>query len=339
MSEQELPTAMKAWLYTSTSGGLEKNLHLDPSARAPAPTTHEVLVQVLAASINPADYKVPAMAFGLAAKYVVGLPASPGMDFCGRVVATGSSVTDFKAGQLVFGCHSQPVKFGSLAEYMTISSKLIAVLPEGVAVGDAACIGIAGQSALQALTGYVESGDKVFINGSSGGCGVFAVQMAKNLGCHVTATCSTKNVELVKSLGADEVIDYTAEEDLVATLKNRGVVFDHILDHVGSPYDLYFQCHHFLKKGGVFLQVGASSMSTHVGRVGWPSLLGGGKRKYRIFFFANTQEHVVAIGEMLKSGTLKVNVDTEYGFEDAEKAFEKLCSGRTRGKVLIRVAE
>jgi NADPH:quinone reductase-like Zn-dependent oxidoreductase len=338
MSNQ-IPTSMKAWLYNSTTGGLKKNVHLDTSRILPSPSPQEVLVQVLVASLNPADYKVPTIAFGLAAKLIIGLPASPGMDFCGRVVATGSDVTHFEAGQLVFGCHSRPVKFGSLAEYMTVSAGLIAALPNCVRVRDAASIGIAGQSALQSLSGYVKAGDKVFINGGSGGCGLFAIQIAKNMGCYVTTTCSTRNVELCRAMGADDVIDYTSEEDLVSTLRKRGVIYDHILDHVGLPYDLYFQCHHFLKHGGVFVQVGGSSRSMFMGRAGWPSFCGGGKRRYQIFFFANTQEHVVAIGDMLQKGTLKVNVDSEYSFEDAEKAFDRLCSGRARGKVLIRVAE
>lgn len=332
---------MKAWLYSRTSGGLEKNMHLDPLARTPPPPkSNEVLVQVLVASLNPADYKVPEMFFGLAAKLVIGTPASPGMDFCGRVIATGSSVTRFTTGQLVFGCASRPVKFGSLAECLSISADLIAAVPEGVSPDQAAGIGIAGQTALQSLDGYVKAGDKVFVNGGSGGCGQFAIQIAKGMGCHVTATCSTRNVELCRGLGADEVIDYTAEKDLSATLRERGVIFDIILDHVGLPYDLYFQCHHFLRPGGVFLQVGGHNiMDTHVARVGWPSFLGGGKRKYKIFFFANTQAHVVAIGEMLQKGTLKVQVDSEYEFEDAVKAFEKLRSGRARGKVLVHVTK
>ncbi|KAJ5646962.1 Polyketide synthaseenoylreductase [Penicillium lividum] len=331
---------MKAWLYSHTTGGLEKNIHLDTSARTPPPPRpNEVLVQVLVASLNPADYKVPEMFLGLAAKLVIGTPATPGMDFCGRVIALGSNVTTLTTGQLVYGCPSRPVKFGSLGECLCISADLIAPVPDGVAVEQAAGVGIAGQTALQSLDEYVKAGDKVFINGGSGGCGVFAIQIAKDMGCHVTTTCSTRNVELCRGLGADEVIDYTVERDLSATLRERGVVFDHILDHIGLPYDLYFQCHHFLKPDGVFLQVGANSMSTHVGRVGWPSLLGGGRRKYTIFFFANTQAHVVAIGKMLQKGTLKVHVDSEYEFEDAVKAFDKLRSGRTRGKVLVHVSK
>ncbi|KAJ5594918.1 Polyketide synthase enoylreductase [Penicillium hispanicum] len=333
-----LPASMKAWLYSSTSGGLEKNMHLDASARAPpAPRGDELLIQVLTASLNPADYKVPEM--GLAARLLIGMPAAPGMDFCGRVVATGPGATHFPAGQLVYGCHSRPVKFGSLGEYLSISARFVAALPAGVEVDAAAGIGIAGQSAYQALDGYVKAGDKVFINGGSGGCGLFAIQIAKAMGCHVTVTCSTRNVELVRAVGADEVVDYTAEEDLVATLCGRGVVFDHILDHIGTPSAMYFQSHHFLREGGVFVQVGASSIGTFAGRLGWPSLLGGGRRKYVIFFFANTGEHLVKLGEMMRQGALKTQLDSEYEFEDADKAFEKLRSGRARGKIVVHVAQ
>lgn len=329
---------MKAWLYSNTTNGLEKNLHLEPSARAPPPPKNDqVLIQVLSTALNPADFKVPEM--GPHARLVIGTPASPGLDFCGRVVSTGPGATHLSPGQLVFGCHSRPMKFGSLAEYLTIRAGLVAPVPEGVRVDHAAGVGIAGQTAYQTLAGYVTRGDKVFINGGSGGCGLFAIQIAKEMGCHVTTTCSARNVELCRELGADEVIDYTAVGDLVATLKERGVVFDHVLDHIGLPSELYFQSHHFLKKGGVFVQVGASALGTFVGRVGWPSFLGGGKRKYVVFMFTNTREHVVKLGEWLQKGVLKVQVDSEYEFEDAVKAFEKLRSGRARGKIIVHVAK
>ena len=160
------------------------------------------------------------------------------------------------------------------------------------------------------------------------------------MGCHVTATCSTRNIELCRGLGADEVIDYTAEKDLSATLRERGVIFDIILDHVGLPYDLYFQCHHFLRPGGVFLQVGGHNMmDTHVARVGWPSFLGGGKRKYVVFFFKNTREDLVKMGEWVQKGAVKIQLDTAYEFEDAVKAFEKLRSVRARGKIVVHVAK
>ncbi|KAJ5129089.1 uncharacterized protein N7443_006204 [Penicillium atrosanguineum] len=337
MDVPTLPSAMKAWLYSSTSAGLEKNMYLDSSARVPpAPCGDEVLVQVLSSALNPADFKVPEM--GPHARHlVIGMPASPGMDFCGRVVTSGPGA-GFKPGQLVYGCHSMPMKFGALAEYLSISAKLIAPVPEGVSVDDAASLGIAGQSAYQALDGYVKEGDKVFVNGGSGGCGIFAIQIAKHMGCFVAVTCSTKNVELCYRLGADEVIDYTAVGDVVGALKKKGIIYDHILDHVGLPSDLYFQCHHFLRPGGVFVQVGASALTTFISRVAWPSFLGGGKRKYVIFFFKNTQNHTVKLGELVQQGVLKLQFDSKYEFADAVKAFERLRSGRARGKVLVHVA-
>lgn len=333
------PENMKAWLYSGTSGGLEKNLELKYSIRAPpAPRTNEVIIKVLSAGLNPADFKVPEM--GLAATHlVIGMPATPGMDFCGRVVSTGTSATHFKPGQLVYGSHSRPTKFGSLGEYLSIPASFVTPLPEGVKIDQAAGIGIAGQSAYQSLLGYVKEGDKVFINGGSGGCGLFAIQIAKNMGCHVTVTCSTRNIELCYRMGADNVIDYTAEADLVAGVKRQGVTYDHIIDHIGLPSPLYFHCHHFLKPDGVFVQVGASSILTFAGRLAWPSILGGGKRKYVIFFFSNTGLHLTKLGEMMEEGNLQTQVDSVYEFEDAVQAFEKLRSGRARGKIIVHVAK
>lgn len=339
MSEAH-PENMKAWLYNGLSGGLEKNLELKYSIRAPPPPRkNEVIIKVLSAGINPADFKVPEMALGIPARLVVGLPASPGMDFCGRVVSTGPGATHFTTGQLVFGSHSMPMKFGSLGEYISIPASFVTPLPEGVKIDQAAGLGIAGQSAYQALLGYVKEGNKVFINGGSGGCGLFAIQIAKNMGCNVTVTCSTRNVELCYRMGADNVIDYTAEEDLIAGLKSRGVIYDHVIDHIGLPSPLYYQAHHFLKADGVFVQVGASSFLTFAGRLTWPSILGGGKRKYVIFFFKNTNQHLAKLGEMLEEGTLKTQVDSVYEFEDTVQAFEKLRSGRARGKIIVHVAK
>lgn len=159
------------------------------------------------------------------------------------------------------------------------------------------------------------------------------------MGCHVTTTCSTKNVEFCHGLGADEVIDYSVQEDLVATLRDRGVVFDHIVDHIGYPAPMYRESHHFLAAGKTFVQVGASSMGTFVDRLIWPGFLGGGKRKYVIFFFKNTREDLVKIGEWVQKGAVKIQLDTAYEFEDAVKAFEKLRSGRARGKIIVHVAK
>jgi NADPH:quinone reductase-like Zn-dependent oxidoreductase len=328
---------MRAWLYSNTTNGLEKNLTLHASTRAPPSVSGDnVLIQVLSASLNPADFKVPEMGL-FARKLVIGTPASPGMDFCGKVVTAGPD-TDFAPGQLVYGCLSKPAQFGSLGEYLISSASLLAPVPEGVEIDHAASIGIAGQTAYQSLSGYVSAGDKVFINGGSGGCGIFAIQIAKEMGCHVTTTCSTKNVDFVRGLGADVVIDYSAE-DVVARLRGDGIVFDHIVDHIGYPAPLYRESNHFLAPGKAFVQVGASAMATFAERLVVPGFLGGGKRKYVIFFFKNTREDLVKVGEWVQKGAVKVQLDTAFDFEDAVHAFEKLRSGRARGKIVVHVAK
>ncbi|CAN6675111.1 hypothetical protein TRVA0_089S00210 [Trichomonascus vanleenenianus] len=329
---------MKAWLYSSTSGGFEKNLKFNPSARAPPkPGRGEVFIKVLSAGLNPVDYKLPEAGLGLISRLLVGRPASPGMEYCGLVVSTGAGVTGFTPGQRVYGCQ-QLTKFGSLAEYLLAPADSIAPIPEGVETDHAAGIPLAGQTAYQSLQPYVSSGDKVFINGGSGGCGIYAIQIAKLLGCHVTTTCSTRNVEFCRSLGADEVIDYTAEEDLTATLRNRGVIFDHIVDHIGLPASLYRDSHYYLKRDGVFVQIGAAKVITFADRCLRPSILGGGKRKYNFFLRKNDPKQLAQLAEWTRQGDMKVHLDKVYEFSEVLQAFEKLQSGRTRGKIVVHIA-
>lgn len=332
------PEKMQAWLYTNTTGGMEKNLHLDTSARTPRPPKgKEILVKVISAALNPADYKLPEL--GIPFRMLIGTPATPGMDFCGRVVSTGPLATHLKEDTLVYGCSSRPVQFGSAAEYIVISSDSVAIVPDGVSADHAAALGVAGQTAYRSLEGYVEAGNKVFINGGSGGCGVFAIQIAKAMGCHVTTTCSTRNMELCLRLGADAVIDYTAEEDLVAKLQQIGVAFDHIVDHIGLPDNLYYQCHLFSKDEATFVQVGASSMLTFVARFGWPSFLGGGRRKYVALAPTIDQKRLAQLGEWVADGTITMQLDSVFEFCDAVKAYERLRSGRSRGKIVLHVSD
>lgn len=336
-TDTTIPSTMKAWTYSSTSGGLENNLSFNPTANAPGSLQHDqALIQVLTASINPADHKVPEM--GPVAKMVIGTPASPGMDYCGRIVATGPEVTDGKLGKLVYGTLGKPAQFGSLGEYVVGNMKDVAEVPEGVDPDDAACLGVAGQTAYQSIAGYVSAGEKVFINGGSGGCGIFVIQIAKALGCRVTTTCSTRNVQFCKGLGADEVIDYTAE-DVVRVLKSHGQVYSHAIDHIGSPDTLYNDCHEFLLPGKTFVQVGSASMLTFADRLVRPSFLGGGKRKYVILLFKNNRDHLVQLGEWIQSGKIKVAIDSVFDYEHTVDAFKKLRTGRARGKIIVHVSE
>ncbi|KAJ5707413.1 hypothetical protein N7488_007214 [Penicillium malachiteum] len=338
-SPQDLPSShpekMKAWLYATASPTLEKDLHLDTNARTPpAPKGSEVLVQVLTAALNPADYKVPEL--GLPSRLLISRPASPGLDFCGRVISTGPLAQHLAEGTLVYGCPPKPVQFGSLGEYVCVDATGVAALPEGVKIDIAAGLGVAGQTAYQSLEGRVSAGSKVFINGGSGGCGTLGIQIAKAMGCHVTVTCSTKNIELCFRLGADDVIDYTTEKDLISKL-SRKEMFDCVVDHIGIPSNLYYESHRFLKEGGEYVQVGAASMLASVTRMLWPTFLGGGQRKYVLIKQQNVPRHLAQLGEWVADGTIQMQVDSVFEYADVVKAYERLRSQRTRGKILVHV--
>lgn len=331
-----VPETMKAWLYSSTTGGLEKNLTLDSTVDTPSTSLRpgQVLVEVISVSINPADYKVPAMP--IVSRLLISKPASPGMEFAGRVVATGTEVSDFKPGQLVYGMIGEAGTFGTLREYIAVETKHIVAVPEGVDLDQAATVGCAAQTAYQSLVPYVAKGDKVFINGGSGGCGVFAIQMAKLLGCEVTTTCSSRNVQLCKDLGADDVIDYTTQ-DVLETLKEHGQVYDHMVDHIGTPADLYSQSDSFLRPGKVFLQVGGEILN-YAARLVRPGFLGGGTRKYVILMMKVKKDDMYQVGQWMHEGKVRALIDSTYEFSDAVKAFEKLRTGRSRGKIVIHVS-
>ncbi|KAI0383661.1 reticulon-4-interacting protein 1, mitochondrial precursor [Hypomontagnella monticulosa] len=331
--------SMRAWLYTATRGGIEKNIKLVPDA--PLPFTHTlpkdgILVKVHHRALNPADYKFPEM--GLVGRAMISTPASPGMDFSGVVAQTGEAVNGFGVGDRVFG-RIPPNKFGTLGEYVVAHRDGCAIVPEGVSLEDAGCIPTAGMTAYQCIAPNVKSGDKVFVNGGSGGTGTFGIQIAKALGCHVTTSCSEKNAELCRSLGADEVIDYTKEK-VSEVLKAKGLVYQLVVDNVGSPADLHKAADHFLVPDGKFMQVGVenslSEIKTLMARQLLPSFLGGGKRKWVFLMVQNNHEQLEQIATWMKEGKVKAVIDETFEYEDAPKAFEKLKTGRAKGKVVVK---
>lgn len=230
-----------------------------PFRPLPTPKPDQHLVKVLAAALNPVDYK-PAEIPGVA-RFAITKPATPGIDFAGTLVqpAAGSSL---EPGQLVFGsCGTSVLAGGALREFSVSGVKSTCAIPDGVDPVDAATIGVAGLTAYQSIVPHVKSGDKVFINGGSGGTGVFGIQIAKAVGCHVTTTCSTANVEFCRTLGADRVIDYKQETVLDVLLKADGPEFDHAVDNVGSDEQLPLQCHKFLRPGALFIIVGGGGLA------------------------------------------------------------------------------
>ncbi|PSN75212.1 hypothetical protein BS50DRAFT_581925 [Corynespora cassiicola Philippines] len=332
-------SSMKAWQFTSATGGLEKNLFL-PATGIPRPsiTDDQILVEVFSMAVNPADYKVPEL--GLAARAVMPATATPGMDFCGRIVEVGNKVKSLKADTMVFGAKLGASGRGSLGQYISVSSDQVAVLPEGVGVDDAASSGVVGLTEYQAIRPNVREGDKVFINGGSGGTGVFGIQIAKALGCHVTTTCSTPNVELCKSLGADEVIDYKTV-DIATALAEKGPVFNVAIDNVGTPSNLFKVSHTFLVPDARFVQVGMplglGAIGQLAGNMLLPGFLGGGKRRYQLAMAQAQTEHLEQIGRWLQEGKVRAVLDGVFDFDDAPKAYEKLKTGRARGKIVVRV--
>jgi alkaline phosphatase D len=331
---------MKAWQYTSASGGIEKHLHMNDKAPIPVPTNTEILVQVHAASINPFDYKVtenpmiPLRALGSG-------PFIPGSDFCGKVAKVGKNVSEFKVGESVFGFKTTDLPKGTLAQYVAVPKDAAVRLPDGVSIEEAAAVGIAGLTELQAIKPHVKSGDRVFVNGGSGGTGVYGVQIAKALGCHVTTTCSTPNVALCKSLGADVVIDYKTSSVVKALAESKP--FALVVDNIGNPSNLYKASTSYIAPRGKFVQIGMSpslsGMKQIAGNMLVPGFLGGGKAKYEMLIGKMALSDLEQLAVWMKEGKLRGIVAEENVFEwgDAKRAYELIKTGRTKGKIVVRV--
>lgn len=345
-----VPQTMKAWQFSQVAGGIEKNLKLNNVAPLPpnanSLAADQILVQVLSIALNPVDYKfaqIPVLG-----NLIIKKPASPGLDFSGRVVTSGPnstkvSVEDLKPGQLVFGRIDGPTQHGTLAEYIVVSRSGCVPLTPGLSLDDAACIGTAALTAFQCIVPNIKSGNRVFINGGSGGTGSFGIQIAKTKGCYVVTSCSSVNVDLCKSLGADQVIDYKIK-NVVEELKKMQR-FDLVVDNVGTPSELYWQAHHFTNIATKYVQVGGGlslgEIYNLLTRMIWPGFLGGGKRSFEFLGMENKYDQFKEVGSWMAQGKIRAVIDQVYGMEDEGpiKAIERLKTGRAKGKVVIRVAE
>ncbi|EXK25700.1 hypothetical protein FOMG_17659 [Fusarium oxysporum f. sp. melonis 26406] len=338
-SNSTLPLTMRAVQWCSIKGGIEKNLKPVMDAKLPKhaqslPKGH-TLVKVAYASLNHLDYKVAEMPL---CNIMFPKPATPGLDFSGTIVST--TLDDFEEGQRVFGRAELP-SGGTMAEYAVVGGTGIAALPDGVFLKEAACIGICGTTALQCLRPFVQPGDRVFINGGSGGVGIFAIQIAKALGCsHVTTTCSAANAEFCRNLGADEIIDYNSENPL-EVLKKSAEQFDCILDTVFiNPY-MYWQCHQYLKPHGTYVCVGLpprfQTFKSLLTIKLLPRWLGGGKRKFKYHSVIANQRDFTQVAGWIRDGKINTFIEQEFALDDAGRAYARLKAGRTRGKLVVRV--
>jgi len=292
-----------------------------------------VLVRVRAASINPADwYGMMGRPSLFRAQMGLFKPKERtlGVDFAGTVEAVGKDITELRPGDEVFGGRS-----GALAEYVCVRDA-VAKKPANVTFEQAGGVGVAGLTALQGLRdkGNLQLGQKVLINGASGGVGTFAVQIAKALGGEVTGVCSTRNVELVRSLGADHVIDYTQED---FTLGERR--YDLVLDVAGSRS--WSELKRVLEPKATVVIVGAPKGSrllgplSHIIRMRLASLRGSQRA---VFFVAKfNKADLVVLQELLEAGKVAPVIDRSYALSETADAFRYLGEGHAQGKIVITV--
>lgn len=330
---------MRVWKYASTDGGLEKHLKLHTSEPLPKPKANQHLVQVLAVGLNPVDFK-PAEA-PVIGRFAVKKPATPGFDFSGRIV-TPADASKLEPGQLVYGAAStNPLAGGALAEYIAAPDDKTVPFPATLSPLDAAGAPVAAVTALTSLKPYVRAGSKVFISGGSGGVGTYTIQIAKSMGAHVTVSCSARNADLCRSLGADEVLDYNAKPLLeqLRDASKQSRPFDHVVDNVFSDPSLYFKAHTYTAPSATFAEV-ASAPSLAFLRfmlTGFllPGFLGGGQRKLALVAADVKRETLEQVKTWLMDKTIRTVTDRVFAFEDVVEAYKRQKTGRATGKIVV----
>jgi len=302
----------------------------------PVPADNEVLISVRAASLNPVDGHLMRGPLPLRLMTGLGKPRSGrlGVDVAGHVEALGRNATQFKPGDEVFGACR-----GALAEYACTPASRLVMKPNKVTFEQAASVPIAGLTALQGLRdkGKIRPGQRVLINGASGGVGTFAVQIAKSFGTDVTGVCSTRNVDMVRSIGADRVIDYT-KEDFTESGQRYDLIFDNVSNHSFSARL------RILSPNGICVLAGIGGAGSHEGQ--WARLRGSLKalagswfvsQKFVTFIARITQEDLTILSELMEAGKVAPVIDKRYGLNEAAQALRYLEEGHARGKIVITV--
>ncbi len=304
----------------------------------PVPSANEVLIKVHAASVNPYDWHfMRGLPYGV--RVIAGLSKPKvtrlGADVAGQVEAVGSSVTQLKPGDAVFGFLAGAAQ-GAFAEYACAPESAFARKPDRVTFEQAAATPIAGFTALQGLRnkGHIRPGQKVLINGASGGVGTFAVQIAKAFGAQVTAVCSTRNVEMVRSIGADCVIDYT-HDDFTKSADRYDLVFDAVGNHPLTAL------RRILSPNGILVGVGGKSDPWMIEPLS--SALTGlilsqfGNRKLVGVLAKGNNQDLVTIAGFMESGTVSPVIDRRYPLSEVPDAIRYVEDGHARGKVIITI--
>lgn len=291
----------------------------------PVPNSFEVLIKVVAASINAADYR--SIKMGITPKKKI-----YGSAVAGTIESIGKDVVDFKVGDKVLSDLSD-FGFGGLAEYVAIPAQAVTIKPDNLSFEDAASLPVASTTALKAIRdkSNVQKGYDVLIVGAAGGVGTFAVQIAKYYGATVTGVCSNRNIEQTKSIGADKVIDYSTE-DFTKSNERYDVIIA-----VNGNYSL-FGYRRALKKGGVYVMVGGSLWQIMKSIFfGW--LLSFGSKKMKNLAGKTDIKNLAFVTQLMAEGKIKSVIEKQYAFEDTAEAMSYIIEGHASGKVIINIAE
>lgn len=318
-----------AYMYEAFGNALEQiKLRTDIPLKPLQPT--QVRIKVASAALNPVDWK-------LIERGASRLPTSPtpenpfgiGGDVAGEIVEVGSGAQRLHVGDMVYG-NADHQSRASAAEYMVLEERFVALKPSKLSFDEAAGVPLAGQTSYQALVTHtkLQPGERVLIVGASGGCGIYAVQIAKAIGAHVIATTSYRNVDFVRSLGADEVIDYTKTKWFdVLEPHSIDVIYDCGFD--GATWNNEGQ--RVLKQGnGRFVSIGHPVLTLKQSPIG--------ATYYDVKSNPN-YEDLNAISKLIESDQLKVTIDSVYPFERYIDAMKHLLTGRVRGKIVIHVGD
>ena len=303
----------------------------------PVPNDDQVLVKVHAASLNAFDAGVIRDSWLVRLFFGLRKPRDTrlGQDVAGTVEAVGKNVIQFKPGNEVFGlCR------GGLAEYTCARERALATKPPNVTFEQAASLPLAGLVALQGLSeGKILPGQKVLINGATGGVGTFAVQIAKSLGAEITAVCSTRNVDLVRSIGADHVIDYT-KEDFTKSDQRYDVIFDNVCNHS------FAERRRVLNPKGICVLAGFGGAGVTsgqaIGRIGSSIFLARAlssfmDRKFVQYGIKTSKEDLITLGDLVESGKINPVIERTYKLNETPEAMRYLAEGHARGKLVIAV--
>jgi NADPH:quinone reductase-like Zn-dependent oxidoreductase len=313
------------------------NLKLEDIEKS-MPGDNELLVRVRAASLNPVDGHV--IRGNILLRLLGGGLRKPknirfGTDFAGSVEAIGKNVTNFKPGDEVFGA-----KNGAVSEYICVKAdRAVVSKPDNITFEQAGSIAVAGVTALQGLRdkGHVAAGQKVLINGASGGVGTFAVQIAKAFGAEVTGVCSTRNVDPVRSIGADQVIDYT-KEDFTKGEQHYDVIFDLVGNHS------FWERRRVLAPNGVCVLGGIGGAGIHPGS--WGRIAGNfgaaflsifTSQKFVTYIAKLTKDDLTVLHDLIQAGKVSPVIDRTYRLSQTADAVRYLEEGHSRGKVVITV--